>query len=97
MNITNLSNAALVDRLGALKAEMSELAAEEKKLKSLIGTRMVMAGTDYLNGDAYRVTRSEVERSTLDTAAVKALLTYPPMKTSTSIVFRVNARIVEAA
>jgi hypothetical protein len=96
-NMSNMSNAMLVDRLGALKAEMAELAAEEKKLKGLIGTRMVMAGTDYLNGDAYRVTRSEVNRATLDTAAIKAILADPPMKVTSSTVYRVGARVVETA
>jgi len=91
------ANRMLVDELGALKAEMAELAKREKALKGMIGTRMTMAGVDALDGLAYRVTRSETERSVLDTAAVKALLSDPPMKTTVSTTFRVNARVVEAA
>jgi len=87
----------LVDELGALKAEMAELAKREKALKGMIGTRMAMAGVDALDGLSYRVTRSETERSVLDTAAVRAMLSDPPMKTSTSTVFRVHARVTEAA
>lgn len=96
-NLSNLSNAALVDELGSLKAEMAELAKREKTLKGLIGTRMSMAGVSALEGDLFRVTRSEVERSTLDADAVRAILSDPPMKTSTSIVFRVNARLAAVA
>lgn len=96
-NLSNLSNTMLVDELGSLKAEMAELAKREKMVKGLIGTRMNMAGVDALEGAMFRVTRSEVERSTLDAAAVKALLSDPPMKTSTSTVFRVNARLAVVA
>ena len=97
-NLTNMTNAALVDAYGALKAEQSELAKREKALKAQLASRMDRGGALLaLDGNAYRVTRSFVERSTLDTARVKELLADPPMKTSSSITYRVSARVAEAA
>jgi hypothetical protein len=96
-NLTQISNAALVDAFGALKAEQAELAKREKALKAALATRMDRSNSNALDGDFFRVTRSEVERSTLDAAAVKAMLANPPMKTSVSTTYRVNARVAEAA
>jgi hypothetical protein len=86
-----------LNAFGALKAEQAELAKREKALKAALATRMDRSNSNALDGDFFRVTRSEVERSTLDAAAVKAMLANPPMKTSVSTTYRVNARVAEAA
>jgi hypothetical protein len=100
MNLMNQSNAALVDAFGALKAEQAELAKREKALKAAIATRMDAAKTDAMNGGMFRVTRSEAERVTLDSAAVRSLLSADALaavsKVSVSTTFRVNARVAQA-
>jgi hypothetical protein len=101
-NLTQISNAAPLHpsrRLRRLEngGGQAELAKREKALKAALATRMDRSNSNALDGDFFRVTRSEVERSTLDAAAVKAMLANPPMKTSVSTTYRVNARVAEAA
>src|SRR5215469_207962 len=64
----NLSAGDLVDRLGALKAEIADLEAREKLPRAeLIDRRTACA-----EGSVYSATITEAVRWTLDTSAVKA-------------------------
>lgn len=96
-NISQLTNAALVDALGALKAQQSDLAAQEKKLKEQLTSRMSRTGGNELEGNLFRVCRVSAVRETLDAAEVKRLLANPPMKSSIVRSFRVSARKAVAA
>ena len=91
-NLSRAKTREIVDLYGRLKAQQAELAAAEKKLKSMIASRMDAAGGAALEGDLFRVTRSTTERSTLDAAAIRELLAEPPMKTSSVTSYRVSAR-----
>ena len=93
MNTSQLSTAALVDQLGELKAQQSELAKTEKLLKDAIDKRMGRSNSNELEGELFRVVRVTATRETLDTAEVKRLLADPPMKLSTAVSFRVHSRI----
>ena len=93
MNTSQLSTAALVDQLGELKAQQSELAKTEKLLKDAITKRMGRSNSNELEGELFRVVRVTATRETLDTAEVKRLLADPPMKLSTAVSFRVHSRI----
>ena len=65
----NLTSA--IDRLGLLKAQLSELAREEKELKAVL----IEQGPGAYEGDLFRVTVSQSERETLDMEAVREKLT----------------------
>lgn len=93
MNTSQLSTAALVDQLGELKAQQSELAKTEKLLKDAIAKRMGRSNSNELEGELFRVVRVTATRETLDTAEVKRLLADPPMKLSTAVSFLVHSRI----
>jgi hypothetical protein len=93
MNTSQLSTTALVDQLGELKAQQSELAKTEKLLKDAIAKRMGRSKTNELEGELFRVVRVTATCETLDTAEVKRLLADPPMKLSTAVSFRVHSRI----
>lgn len=93
MNTSQLSTAALVDQLGELKAQQSELAKTEKSLKDAIAKRMGRSNSNELEGELFRVVRVTATRETLDTEEVKRLLADPPMKLSTAVSFRVHSRI----
>ena len=93
MNTSQLSTAALVDQLGELKAQQSELAKTEKLLKDAIAKRMGRSNSNELEGELFRVVRVTATRETLDTTEVKRLLPDPPMKLSTAVSFRVHSRI----
>ena len=96
MNTSQLSTAALVDQLGELKAQQSELAKTEKLLKDAIDKRMGRSNSNELEGELFRVVRVTATRETLDTAKVKRLLVDPPMKTTTAESYRVNALRTDA-
>ena len=64
----NLSAGDLVDRLGALKAELGGLQAQEKALRD----EMIRRGSSSLDGAVYSATITEAVRWTLDTAVVRA-------------------------
>lgn len=97
MNTTQMSNAALVDELGRLKAEQAELAGRERELKKALTERMARSNSNKLFGELFDVVRVTSMRESLDTAAVKKLLAEPPMKTTMVLSFRVHARVSEAA
>ena len=64
----NLAAADLVDRLGALKAEIAVLEAREKSLRD----ELIRRNVSVIEGDVYAATLTEAVRWTLDTKAVKA-------------------------
>ena len=64
----NLSAGDLVDRLGALKAEVGGLQAQEKALRD----ELIRRKASSLDGAVYRATITEAIRWTLDTGAVRA-------------------------
>jgi hypothetical protein len=66
--MTDLKN--LVDDFGKLKAEISALTEKEK----IIRDKLVASGLTEINGNLFRATISKQERSTLDSAKVRALL-----------------------
>jgi hypothetical protein len=64
----NLSAGDLVDRFGALKAELGGLQAQEKALRD----ELIRRGSSNLDGAVYSATITEAVRWTLDTGAVRA-------------------------
>jgi hypothetical protein len=64
----NLSAGDLVDRLGAVKAELSGLQAQEKGLRD----ELIRRGSASLDGSVYSATITEAVRWTLDTGTVRA-------------------------
>jgi len=96
MNTSQMSTAAIVDALGQLKAQQSDLAKVEKKLKEAIAKRMGRLDTNALDGDLFRVVMVTAQRESLDTAEIKRLLVDPPMKTTTAVSYRVNALRTDA-
>lgn len=93
MNTSQMSTIDLVDELGTLKAQQSQLAKQEKELKEVIAKRMGRSKTNELDGEFFRVIRVTATREALDTAEIKRLLTNPPMRSSTAVSFRVHSRI----
>ena len=92
MKTQNMKTIDLVDALGALKAEMSDLAKREKALKEAIAGRMDKASVDAFDGDLFRVVRVTARRESIDTEAVKRLLADPPMRVSMATSYRVHAQ-----
>lgn len=83
---------AIVDELGALKATISELTERERVLKAAISA----SGYAEIDGLLYRATVSLSERATLDTEAVRAILSQEELrqctKTTEVTTVRVSAR-----
>jgi hypothetical protein len=67
-----MTNEWIVDRLGTLKAKMSDLAIEYDNLKGLLEDQ----GPGAYEGVLYRATVSTYDRHTLDMEAVKEHLSY---------------------
>jgi hypothetical protein len=82
----------IVDELGALKASIAELTERERVLKNAIAA----SGYAEIDGLLYRATVSLTERATLDTEAVRALLSQEELRQCTKIsevtTVRVSAR-----
>jgi len=97
MNTSQTKTVDLIDALGRIKAEQAELSKTEKALKKAIASRMHSKKVDALEGNYFRVVRVTAERESIDTEAVKQMLSDPPMKTSVSVSYRVNARVTEKA
>ncbi|SRR5579883_153015 len=89
----NLGTGAIVDRLGALKARIADLVAEEGVLRAELIARKVEAA----EGDLFRCTVTEALRQSLDAEAVKAELGErwyaAHCKVSVTTTVRVSARI----
>jgi hypothetical protein len=64
----NLSAGDLVDRLGALKAEIGGLQSQEKALRD----ELLHRGSSSIDGAVYSATITEAVRWTLDTSVVRA-------------------------
>jgi predicted transcriptional regulator len=64
----NLTTGAIVDRLGALKAQLADLKGDEEALRGELIARKVEAA----EGDLFRATVTEALRQSLDTDQVKA-------------------------
>jgi hypothetical protein len=64
----NLPAGDLVDRLGAVKADMSGLQAQEKAMRD----ELIRRGSSSFEGAVYSATITEAVRWTLDTGAVRS-------------------------
>jgi hypothetical protein len=82
--------ASTIDRLGIIKAQMAELATEEKALKAVI----IDHGPGAYEGDIFRATVSTSERETLDMAAVRAKLSPQFITAHTSVTEVTMVRVV---
>lgn len=80
----------IADKYGEIKARIAELAKHEKALKNAI----IEGGVAAVEGKRYRVTLSLSERSTLDSAAVKALLTPAQIASCTKVTDVTTVRCV---
>jgi hypothetical protein len=69
------SIAAVVDRLGKVKAQQADLAKVEKRLRK----ELIESGLSEADGRLFRATVSEVERATVDYAALVAALNVPKL------------------
>lgn len=79
-----------IDRLGFLKAQIAELAREEKELKAAL----IAHGPGAYEGELYRATVSECERETLDMDAVRAKLTAQFIRANTNTTTVTMVRVV---
>lgn len=82
--------ASTIDRLGVLKAQIAELAAEEKALKAVITEH----GPGAYEGDIFRATVSTSERETLDMVAVREHLSRQFIAAHTSVTEVTMVRVV---
>ena len=82
----------IIDDLGALKARIADLEAQEKALKQALADLSPGA----YEGDLFRLTISESERETLDMKAVREKLSPQWMRAHTNVTnvrtLRVSAR-----
>jgi hypothetical protein len=89
--------ADIVDELGELKARIADLTKQETKLKAAL----IESGYAEIDGSLFRATVTWTERATLDSEAVRALLTPDQVKTCTRVTeikaVRVSARKRDAA
>ena len=87
---------AIVDELGAIKAQQADLANREKELKA----KLIAGGQLEYDGDEYRATISTSQRETLDMAAVREKLSDQFIRAHTKvtdvITLRVSARSADA-
>lgn len=79
----------LVDELGLLKAQISELQGREKAIKE----RLISSGADSYDGDAYHVAIVKSQRSSLDAEMVKAMLTSEQVEAATKVTDVVSVRV----
>ena len=88
-----MTNANLADRYAALKGQIDALTAELDAVKASIKT----LGQPVLEGDHCTVTLSLSERSSLDTTAVKKLLTAEQIAANTKVslveTIRIKAKV----
>lgn len=92
-----MNYAAIVDELGALKARIADLTKQETKLKAAL----IESGYAEIDGLLYRAAVTWTERATLDSEAVRAMLTPDQVKACTRVTeikaVRVSARKRDAA
>jgi hypothetical protein len=82
--------APTIDRLGQLKAQLAELAREEKELKAVL----VEQGEGAYEGQLFRVTVSYSERETLDMDAVREKLSAQFIRAHTRTTPVTSVRVV---
>lgn len=82
--------ALIVDELGTLKAQIAALTEREKVLKDALAN----SGYAEIDGAHYRATVTWSERATLDSAAVRALLTDEQVRQCTKIAEFKAVRVV---
>lgn len=85
-----MSLAVIVDELGALKAQIAALTEREKVLKAALFD----SGYAEIDGAHYRATVSWSERATLDSDAVRALLTDEQVRQCTKVTEVKAVRVV---
>lgn len=85
---TNLTTT--VDRLGYLRAQLAALRIEEKALQDVLTEQ----GPGAYEGELFRATVSQFERSTLDMDAVRAKLSPQFIRANTSIKEVTTVRVV---
>jgi hypothetical protein len=78
-----------IDQLGVIKAQIAELKAQEEALRAVL----VEQGPGAYEGELFRATVSESERSTLDMAAVRAKLSPQFIRAHTIITDVVTVRV----
>lgn len=81
---------AIVDQLGTLKARIADLTKEESTLKAAL----LESGYAELDGDLFRATVTWTERATLDTEAVRAILTEDQQRVCTRVTEIKTVRVV---
>jgi len=81
---------AIVDNLGALKAQIAALTDQEKALKKAL----TESGFAEIDGDLFRATVSWTERATLDSDAVRAILTPDQVRVCTRTTEIMTVRVV---
>lgn len=81
-----------VDKLGALKAQIADLSAQEAEIKKAL----VASGEAAVEGTLFRVAISSFDRETLDSATVKGFLSPSQIaaatKTTKVVAVKVSAR-----
>jgi hypothetical protein len=82
--------AAIVDQLGALKAQIAALTDQEKALKKAL----TGSGFAEIDGDLFRATVNWTERATLDSDAVRAILTPDQVRVCTRTTEIMTVRVV---
>lgn len=82
--------AAIVDELGALKAQISSLTDREKILKKALSD----SGYAEIDGSLFRATVSWTERANLDTEAVRSILTEEQQRDCTRVSEIMSVRVV---
>lgn len=80
----------VVDELGSLKAKISELTKQEKKLKDVL----VAVGAGEYDGETFRATVSTYDRESLDMEAVRAKLTPQFIAAHTDVTECTTVRVV---
>jgi hypothetical protein len=82
--------AATVDQLGALKAQISALTQQEALLKKALSE----SGYSEIDGELFRATVTWTERETLNTDAVRAMLSPDQIRVCTRMAEIMTVRVV---
>lgn len=78
-----------IDQLGLIKAQLAGLKAQEEALRAVL----IEQGPGAYEGELFRVTVSESERSTLDMAAVRAKLSRQFIQANTTVTPVVTVKV----
>ncbi|MCP4466929.1 MAG: hypothetical protein GY813_09305 [Halieaceae bacterium] len=84
----------LADELGVIKAQQAELAKQEKEIKEKLRAHLDQGRA--VEGDFFRVTLSEIKRSSLDRKRVELMLSPDAVRDCMKVThvsrFNINAR-----